>query len=199
MCIGNIVCDTDLKVDKNFKVVKSIDEINNKRPTLIVGIKNAEKVSKDLNYADRTLSDNMVWTFSKLEKRSIHEEDLFFFIENSYNKLIKNIDYIFVDLILFDNKKINKIFNRLSENPSNITLCTNNMVYIYCDDYIFGFNLKQVEYIGKDKKNFINKIKSLSMVFLDDEKILIEYKNYLGMLNDEIKFIPLLYSIRNNG
>ena len=38
----------------------------------------------------------------------------------------------------------------------------------------------------------------MSSVFLSDEQILIEYKNELSMFNDEVKYVPLIYSIRNN-
>ena len=63
---------------------------------------------------------------------------------------------------------------------------------------IYGFDLRQVEYIGKSKNVFKDKIKDMSNVFLQDEKILIEYKKELYMFNDEIKYVPLIYFIRNN-
>ena len=72
------------------------------------------------------------------------------------------------------------------------------MVYIYSNDDIYGFDLRQVAYIGKSPNKFIEVIKSFSNVFLQDEKILIEYKKELYMFNDEIKYVPLIYSIRNN-
>ena len=73
------------------------------------------------------------------------------------------------------------------------------MIYIYSEKYLFGIDLKQVEFLGYNLELFLVKIKELSMVFLDNADILIEYKNNLGMLDDEVKYIPLLYSINKNG
>jgi hypothetical protein len=54
------------------------------------------------------------------------------------------------------------------------------------------------KYIGKSIDKFMDKIKDMSNVFLHDEKILIEYKKELSVFNEEIKYIPLIYSIRND-
>jgi hypothetical protein len=52
--------------------------------------------------------------------------------------------------------------------------------------------------MGYNVDSFLKKIKNLSKVFLDNDEILIEYKNKLGMLEDEVKYVPLLYSINKN-
>jgi hypothetical protein len=197
--IGNIVTSNDLKVDENFNVVDSLDNIIEGIPTLLVGIDNAKKKSDKLNYIERQLDDNTFWTFTKKEKRVLFEEDLFYFIENSYKHLTEKINYVFVDAILFDNTKMKGIFDEISKNDNNITFITNEMVYIYCGDKIFGIDLKQIKYVGGDIVKLMGKIKDWSKVFLENDEILIEYKNNLGMVDDEVKYIPVLYSIRENG
>lgn len=197
--IGNIVTIDNIKVDENFNVVDSFDKIIEGIPTLVIGIDNATQSYGDLNYIDRKINDLNYWTFSKKEKRGLSEEDLFYFIENSYKHLTNTIEYIFVDVILFNERKIKKIFDKIKSFDKNISFLTDKMLYIYSDKYIFGFDLRQIKFINGDVDKFIDKIKNSSIDFLYNNEILIEYKNNIGMLDDELKYIPVLYSIRKHG
>lgn len=197
--IGNIVTIDNIKVDENFNVVDSFDKIIEGIPTLVIGIDNATQSYSDLNYIDRKINDLNYWTFSKKEKRGLFEEDLFYFIENSYKHLTNTIEYIFVDVILFNEIKTKKIFDKIKSFDKNISFLTDKMLYIYSDKYIFGFDLRQIKFINGDVDRFIDKIKNTSIDFLSNNEILIEYKNNIGMLDDELKYIPVLYSIRKHG
>ena len=198
MLIGNVVCERHIKIDKNFNLIKSTDEIIEGLPTLIVGLNNAKSFTDKISYLDRKINTNTFWTFTRLEKRDLFEEDLFYFIKFSYDELLKSANFKFIDLILSDSDKINKVFNNIKSSDKVITFSYENMVYVHINDMIYGFDLRQVDYIGKSKNIFIDKIKHMSDVFLSDEKILIEYKKELSVLNDEIKYVPLIYLLRNN-
>ena len=128
----------------------------------------------------------------------LFEEDLFYFIEHSYTLFRKKISFKFIDLILYYSQDINNVFNNIKESKNVISFIYVDMVYVFINKTIYGFDLRQVVFIGKTEVTFIDLIKSLSDVFLEDNKILIEYENELSMFNDEIKYIPLIYSIRNN-
>ena len=198
MLIGNVVCERYIKIDKNFNLIKSTNEIVEDLPTLIVGLDNAKSFTDKISYLDRKINTNTFWTFTRLEKRDLFEEDLFYFIKFSYDELLKSAKFKFIDLILSDSDEINKVFNEINISDNVITFSYENMVYTYVNDMIYGFDLRQVDYIGKSKNIFIDKIKDMSNVFLSDEKILIEYKKELSILNDEIKYVPLIYLLRNN-
>ena len=198
MLIGNVVCERYIKIDKNFNLIKSTNEIVEDLPTLIVGLNNAKSFTDKISYLDRKINTNTFWTFTRLEKRDLFEEDLFYFIKFSYDELLKSAKFKFIDLILSDSDEINKVFNEINISDNVITFSYENMVYTYVNDMIYGFDLRQVDYIGKSKNIFIDKIKDMSDVFLSDEKILIEYKKELSILNDEIKYVPLIYLLRNN-
>ncbi len=198
MLIGNVVCERYIKIDKNFNLIKSTNEIVEDLPTLIVGLDNAKSFTDKISYLDRKINTNTFWTFTRLEKRDLFEEDLFYFIKFSYDELLKSAKFKFIDLILSDSDEINKVFNEINISDNVITFSYENMVYTYVNDMIYGFDLRQVDYIGKSKNIFIDKIKDMSDVFLSDEKILIEYKKELSILNDEIKYVPLIYLLRNN-
>jgi len=198
MLIGNVVCERYIKIDKNFNLIKSTNEIIEELPTLIVGLDNAKSFTDKISYLDRKINTNTFWTFTRLEKRDLFEEDLFYFIKFSYDELLKSAKFKFIDLILSDSDEINKVFNKININDNVITFSYENMVYTYVNNMIYGFDLRQVDYIGKSKNIFIDKIKDMSDVFLSDEKILIEYKKELSVLNNEIKYVPLIYLLRNN-
>ena len=198
MLIGNVVCERHIKIDKNFNLIKSTDEIIKDLPTLIIGLDNAKSFTDKISYLDRKINTNTFWTFTRLEKRDLFEEDLFYFIKFSYDELLKLAKFNFIDLILSDSDEINKVFNNIKSSDRVITFSYENMVYVHINDMIYGFDLRQVDYIGKSKNIFIDKIKDMSNVFLSDEKILIEYKKELSILNDEIKYVPLIYLLRNN-
>lgn len=198
MKIGNIVIDKDLKVSNKFNVVDSFDKIIEGKPTLIIGLNNVKKIETNLDYLDRKLSDDIYWTFSKSEKRYLFEEDLFLFINSTYKKIIDKIEYIFVDMFLYNNIKINEIFENLKKINYKISLKHKDMIYVYGDNKIFGFDLKQVKYMGVKIDRLMSKIISLSDVFLDDKDILIKYNNDLEMFDYQIKYIPLLYMMNLN-
>lgn len=195
MYIGNIIINDSIKVDEHFNVISNSDDIIQDIPTLYVGIDNANTIGVELNYIERKIDDTTYWTFNKKEKRVLFEEDLFYFIENSYKYLIKKINYKFVDVILTDKDELKEFFNNLQNIPDIVSFYHNNMVYIYFNKTIFGIDLKQLKFLNKNIDKFLSNIKEWSKVFLEGDEILIVYKKYLGMLNDEVKYIPLLYTI----
>ena len=50
--------------------------------------------------------------------------------------------------------------------------------------------------MGGNILKIIEKIKSKS-VLLEENKILIEYRNNVGVLSDKIRYLPFIYSITN--
>jgi hypothetical protein len=198
MKIGNIVTSDNFRVNKNINLVNSIDDIIDGVPTLVVGIDNIRKIEPKPDFLTRQISDKIFWTFTKKEKRQIFEEDLYYFVENCYKRMVKDVRYIFVDMIILNEDKIKRMFDKISGINNLITFKYKDMIYIYGDNLIFGVDLKQVRFINKDVGKITDKIKTLSSVFLDNEKILIKYNNELEIFDNQIKYIPLLYSINKD-
>ena len=71
------------------------------------------------------------------------------------------------------------------------------MIYIYSSNNIFGIDLNIVKFVGRNCDKLINYLKSFINDFLVDDKILIEYKGYMDILDNQVKYIPYLYSIEN--
>jgi hypothetical protein len=113
MTVANIVSNNKINVSEDFNVVKSMDEIIHGLPTLIVGFDYMDKHYPDFNILDRKVSENLYWTFKKTERRDKHDEDLTWFMVNSYNDLIKDISYVFIDPLQYKTKVLLKILRKI--------------------------------------------------------------------------------------
>ena len=71
------------------------------------------------------------------------------------------------------------------------------MIYIYGETFIFGVDLKLLRYVGINVNKIKDKIKKISNVFMDDSNVFIEYKKNVEMLDNQVRYIPYLYSIIN--
>ena len=127
----------------------------------------------------------------------MHEEDLYYFIKKCYEIFVSKSNYIYIDFILFENKKILNIFDNIKESSKKIGFQTENKIYINVDNLIYGIDLNVIDYIGKDRNKLINYLKNhISVLFINNE-ILIEYKDYMDKLNNKLKYIPYIYSVEN--
>ena len=195
MILCNIVSQTKINVSDDFNVVKSMDEIIHGFPTLIIGFDIAVKHFPDLDVIARKADDNVYWTFKRNEKRDIFEEDMYNFTRLCYYSLVSDITYYFIDPIFLSIKKIKKIINKIHSLDTPIIYQTNDMVYIYAEKIIFGLDLTLLEFIGFNKEKILSKISKISQVFLSENQIFIEYKKRVENLDNQVKFIPYLYSI----
>jgi hypothetical protein len=197
MKLANIVTTTSVNVSKDFNVVKSLDEIIQGLPTLIIGWDHVKKTYSNYDISERTLGPNLYWTFKKTEKRDLHEEDIYNFTQRVYTNLIKDITYIFIDPIIIKKKTIKKILKKIHNTKDIVSYQYNDMVYMYGDNLIFGIALNLTEFIGLNTDKIISKIKDKSKYFLTENTIFIEYKNRVEILDNQVKYIPYLYSIEN--
>jgi hypothetical protein len=197
MYIANIVTNSNITVDKYFNISNSLDNIIQDLPTLIIGWDIVKTINPDVDFIDKKLSYNIFWTFKKSERRDIYQEDLYNFITYCYKNLIKDIDYSFIDLITLTDSEIKESFNNIKKCKKSATYQYNDMIYVYCDNTIYGIDLKLVKYLDYDVKKTIEKIKKNSFVFLSGDQILIEYKDIIESLDNEVKYVPYLYTIEH--
>ena len=78
-----------------------------------------------------------------------------------------------------------------------ISFLNEQMLYVYGDTFIFGIDLKLLAFMGVDTDKIKSRINAISSVFLSDTKILIEYKKNIEALENKVRYLPYLYSIRN--
>lgn len=197
MKVGNIVSTTNITITDDFNVVKSLDDIIQGLPTLIIGWDYVKKNYPDYDITDRKLSDNLYWTFKKTEKRELHEEDIYNFIQKIYSDLLANINYVFIDPIINNKKVIKKILKKINSIKQIVSYHHNDMIYMYGENIIFGIDLNLINFMGFDVNRIISKIKDKSKYFLTKSSIFIEYKDKVENLDNQVKYIPYLYLINN--
>lgn len=195
MILGNIVSTTKINVSDDFNVVKSMDEIIHGLPTLIIGFDIAVKNFPNLDVITRKADDNVYWTFKRTEKRDIFEEDVYNFTRLCYSSLVSNLTYYFIDPFFLTTKSIKKIIKKIHSLYNPVIYRYNDMVYIYGEKLIFGLDLSLLEFIGLNKDKILLKLSKIGQVFLSENQIFIEYKKRIENLDNQVKFIPYLYSI----
>lgn len=198
MKIGNILLqDVNLiEGDGIYNVISTMDDIISDLPTLIIGYELCKNNFTDINFLDRKLSENFYWTFTSSEYYKYHHEDLYDFKKYCLDNYFKQYKFINVDLIQLQKNSMKKIIKKLIGGDNlSYHYKQKNVIYIINESYIFGIDLNQCEYLMLDSKKIYDKIKSISNIFIDDEKYLTTYESYLEQLNYEVKYIPLLYSI----
>lgn len=197
MKIANIVSTSKVNVSDDFNVVRTMDEIIHGLPTLIVGYDYVDKYYPNFDITSNKLGENLYWTFKRVEKRDKFQEDLEWFKTFVYSVLTKKINYVFLDPIQQKTKTLWKIVRKIFNIKNKISYVNGDMVYIYGENLIFGVDLKLLKFMLMDINKIKEKIKNISDVFLDDNKILIEYKKNVGELGEQARYIPFLYSISN--
>ena len=193
MKVANILTTQKISVSDEFNVVTVMDDIIHGLPTLIVGYDYVNKHFPNFDITNIQLEPNLYWTFKRTERRDKFEEDLNWFKTKVYLDLIKNVNYIFIDPIQQRTPTLWKILRKINSLKYKVTFVHQSMIYIYGENLIFGIDLKLLKFMSMDINKIKNKIKRISDVFLDDNKILIEYRKNVGMLGEQVRFIPFLF------
>jgi hypothetical protein len=197
MKFANIVTKTEINISSDFNVVESMDEIIHGLPTLIIGFDLTDKIFPNYDVGNIKVAENIYWTTKKTENRDKLNIELEWFKQFAYYEQIKNVNYVFVDPIQYKKNSLLKILRKIYSLPNKITYQHKDMLYIYSDNFIFGVDLKLIKYMGLNTIKIKNKIIKISSVFLSDSDIFIEYKNIIEDLDNQVRFLPHLYSIRN--
>jgi len=195
--VANIVSANSVNVSQDFNVVSSMDDIIHGLPTLIVGYDIVDKLYPDFDILDIKISKNIYWTFKRIENRDKFNEDLDWFVTHVYAELTKDLVYIFADPILLKKQSLVKITRKIHSLKKIVSYIHDDMIYIYGEKLLFGVDLRLLKFLGVDVVKLKDKIKRISTDFLDDEDILIEYKNTVETLGNKVRYIPYLFSISN--
>ncbi len=94
-------------------------------------------------------------------------------------------------------RKMKKVIGKIKSLSSIITYQHGSMLYIYGDNIIFGVDLSFIEFIGLNPEKIKTKIKNIGGILLSENPIFIEYKKRVENLDNQVKFIPFLYSIEH--
>lgn len=167
-------------------------------PTLLIGKKDLMEVGYALSVLNRQMGGNLYWTYTKMEKRNIHETDITAFYEIIFKKLYRDIKYFNKSIYTINYSVVKDIFSFLNNESvyKCIYICKNH-VYIYYNNNVTGFSLEEIKYVGisvTKVMSLLTKAKNSDLI-TDDNFIKNEVKNYLK--NKEY-LTPYLYFLEKN-
>ena len=190
---------TNIKSFKTLQFINlyKIDEYikNNDIPTLLIGKKELVEEGFTLSVLNRQIDNNLYWTYTKMEKRNIHEQDITEFYNLVFKKLYRDIRYTNMSIYTMKYSIFKGMVNILLDN--NIYKCIyirNNHVYIYYDNKVIGFSLDEVKYVAIDIAKVMNILTNSknSDIITSNTFIKNEVREYL---NNKEYLTPYLYFI----
>ena len=198
MYIGNIITSSKIE-DENFKVCRKLETIDGSLPTLIVGWDKTKEIYGDkVSILHKKIDEKTNWTFSTKERKVDYDKDIKSFMSNCYSNIGKDINYVYIDIIHDSKKKIKKIIKKIYslKNPK-VYNHLNRMIYIYCENIVFGVDIEVLNYIGIDYKKVLDKLSKISNCLFIDEKIFNIYKSIINKINGKVRLIPYIYELEN--
>ena len=116
---------TNIKTFKSLQFINlyQLDEyeVNDKIPTLLIGKKELMDRGFNLSVLNRQINENLYWTYTKMEKRNIHETDIIAFYDLVFKKISKNIKYNNISIYTLKYGTLKNIIDMLYNN--NICKC----------------------------------------------------------------------------
>ena len=205
MYIARIICTNRSVFDdleKYIEVVEFTDDIRitNEIPTLIVSKKLAEKLygKENVKVLNKTICENIFWTYSKMENRLQFENEIKNFRDNVTKSLFEKIHYVNFSIFIESLHRIKDFIMFLNNSTKKYIFLENDQLYIYASNNkvnsIVGLSLLDCEYIGIDKKKILTKINSNKNNILFTRKHIIDY-NLKQITNEKKYIIPYLYSL----
>lgn len=193
--IGRIITKNKLESSTLFDITSSLKKVNDDIPTLIIGWNNAKTIYGDnLDILDKKISKNLYWTFSKREKRNDYENDITLFYKKVIDSIYEKVKYTYLDFLLYNNNKLLSFINFMKNDTiKKIIYIKDNFIYISYGTDVYGILLDNILYLGYDKKDFLEQIKSNNIVITDDNFL---DNNVKKNINNNI-IIPYLFSLFN--
>lgn len=172
--VANIIT-TSNKIDFGFKYnkCKSLEEIDNTLPTLIIGYNIAKDNIKNFSLLRKEYTEQKIWwTFLKTEKRVDYDKDLSNFNSVIINEIVKDIKYQLIDVINLKKEEKESIWKELLSNKNKIIYnYFNKMLFIYINENkkVYGLPLTTCRFLGNDTDKIIKKLKkNLNNYFIND-------------------------------
>ena len=196
---GYIVSDRKLADLREY--VGLVDDVKAADPTLpilIVGLKKAkEYAGNKFSILNKRISENVFWTFSRVERRQDFEKDIILFYKFIINNIINNINYYYINFNILKYNRFKIIYNILyNKNITKFIYIKNDMAYLYYDNkHVFGFSLKMLDYSGIGKKKVYLKLKNApnTIINFDSSEIPMMFKTEIKDFN---YIVPYLMSIK---
>lgn len=195
MYIGRIISNKENIDTLDFvDVTKNIGSIDNFIPTLIIGKKKAEEIygKENIKVLDKKITDNVSWTFDKVERRNEYERDLKAFNDSLIKTIKKNIKYEFFNIYIEPISRIKKLISFIKSPKIKYIYIFNDHIYMYYKNIVYGISLSDIQYLG------INKNRILRLLNSNSSNIIVENHDFLSkkmrqIIKEDKILIPYLY------
>lgn len=195
MYIGRIISNKENIDTLDFvDVTKNIGSIDNFIPTLIIGKKKAEEIygKENIKVLDKKITNNISWTFDKVERRNEYERDLKIFNDSLIKTIKKNIKYEFFNIYIEPISRIKKLISFIKSPKIKYMYIFNDHIYMYYNNTVYGISLSDIQYLG------INKNRILKLLNSNNSNIIVENHDFLSkkmrqIIKEDKILIPYLY------
>lgn len=158
--IANILTKNLFGNSSLYNVVSDKNDLISGLPTLCIGKEFTKKNYPNFNVIEFAVEDGVYWTYGPREKRNIYEERLSDFNEIAINSFIRNLRYVFINVMINDGKTedCKNMMLAINSDKKTTSFINNDMAYVYDNDNncVYGVSIRDLKYKGRDYKKFIS-------------------------------------------
>lgn len=191
--LGIIYYENDLVLHNKVKYINYI-KINNileiketKKPCLIIGWNLVKAKYKNINILNKTIKNNLYWSFSFKEKKTDYIKYLNEFITIKVCNIFNNYNYNILSPIINNNLKINNDFINyfIDKKIHSIYLSKNKELSILSDKNIFKINLNELKFYNINSFLFLDFLSKKCNKIIHDKNGFLENKliNYFSEID----------------
>ena len=191
--LGNVITDGKFDNTVLYNVIKTNKGIIKDIPTLIIGYNKTKTLCNKFSMLDWKIEDNVYWTYGRRERGEKYFEDIERFKNLCFKNMLDTVDYKLFN-VLIETKESKKDFFNFLKNESPKTIFINDdMVYVYYDNkHVTGFSLRDIDYIGGNRKKVLSKVLSSTNNVINNKEIF--DKEFIQRLKNKPYIVPYLYS-----
>lgn len=158
--IANILTEKSFSDRELYNVVNKKEDLIEGIPTMVIGWTFTHKLYPEANIIDWKIDESTYWTFGKREKRSVFETRIEKFKEMAIILFIKSVKYENLNMMTASNEKKISVMKSVFSEDGVKFYYTNGMSYIYVpeENIVYGISLREIDYIGKNAKEFLSSI-----------------------------------------
>ena len=158
--IANILTEKSFSDGELYNVVNKKEDLIKGIPTMVIGWSFTHELYPEANIIDWKIDDSTYWTFGKREKRSVYETRLEKFREIAFLSFTKSVKYENLNMMTASNEEKNRVMEDVFSEEGVKFYYANGMSYIYLpkENIVYGISLREIDYIGKNAKEFLSSI-----------------------------------------
>ncbi len=170
------------------KITKIEDFIEKNGFLLIVGWSNVKKLYPNQKITEKSISNNIFWTFSEKEKRNDYERDIVEFHKKCMDNFKSKFIYYFLNPFELKYGGIKKIIKKIESSNNKVGYFNGRHFFITIDNIILGIDMDFIDLLKISKDKIILWLKSKKTNFIENTNIL-NYDDYVK--NNEYLIPPI--------